>query len=360
MKLTGLHLLLTYQCNYECDHCFVWGSPSQEGVMTLAQVREIIRQAQKLGTVDWVYLEGGEPFLYYPLMVRAAQEAAEAGFRVGIVTNDYWATTVEDAVEWLRPLVGILQDLSISTDLFHYDEVMSAQARNALLAAERLGIPTDTIVCEVPEGGGQDARGPGAGKGEPLRFPSQKKEPQPTAPTADSRERSVFPSQAKEPLRFPSQAKEPLRFPSQAKGEPVESGAIMFKGRAAVRLVEGVERHPWRVFDECPHEALDDPGRVHVDHLGHVHVCQGLTMGSLFERPLVELVDRYDPQAHPVVGPLLAGGPAALVERYDVPHEDGYVDACHLCYMARRQLRDRFPQWLTPGQMYGEYGGVGV
>ena len=31
MKLTGLHLLLTYQCVLECDHCFVWGSPWQKG-----------------------------------------------------------------------------------------------------------------------------------------------------------------------------------------------------------------------------------------------------------------------------------------------------------------------------------------
>jgi hypothetical protein len=298
VRLTGLHLLLTYQCNYECDHCFVWGSPSQTGVMTLGQVREICRQAQELGSVEWIYLEGGEPFLYYPVMVRAAQEAAELGFRVGIVTNDYWATTVEDAVEWLRPLAGVVQDLSVSTDLFHYDEVMSAQARNALAAAEKLGIPAGTIICEVPEGA--------AG------------------------------------------------YPAQPRGEPVESGSIMFKGRAAVRLVEGVARRPWRELDECPHEALDDPGRVHVDHLGHLHVCQGLTMGSLFERPLVEIVAAYDPQAHPVVGPLLAGGPAALVERYDLPHEEAYVDACHLCYVAREMLRDRFPECLGPGQMYGE------
>ncbi|HIE39212.1 MAG TPA: radical SAM protein [Anaerolineales bacterium] len=143
MSLTGLHLLLTYQCNYECDHCFAWGSPSQEGTMTLAQVRDITRQAQELGTVEWIYLEGGEPFLYYPIMVRAAQEAAALGFHVGIVTNDYWATAVEDAVEWLRPFVGIVDDLTLSTDLFHYDEVMSAQARNALAAAEQRVSPRD-------------------------------------------------------------------------------------------------------------------------------------------------------------------------------------------------------------------------
>jgi len=132
----------------------------------------------------------------------------------------------------------------------------------------------------------------------------------------------------------------------------------MFKGRAAVKLVEGVARRPWREFTECPHESLDEPGRVHVDHLGNLHLCQGLTMGSLFERPLVEIVAAYDPQAHPIVGPLLAGGPAALVERYDVPHEEAYADACHMCYMARNVLRERFSEYLGPGQMYGEKGSI--
>jgi len=298
VNLTSLHLLLTYQCNYECDHCFVWGSPSQEGVMTLEQIRDIYRQAQELGTVSSIYLEGGEPFLYYPIMVRAAREAAELDFSVGIVTNDYWATTVEDAVEWLQPLVGIVQDLSVSTDLFHYDEVMSVHARNALAAAEQLGIPVGTLTCEVPEG--------------------------------------------------------VAGYPTQAAGKPVESGDIMFKGRAAVRLVKGVARRPWREFDECPYETLDDPGRVHVDHLGNLHLCQGLTMGSLFERPLVEIAATYDPQTHPIVGPLLAGGPAELVKRYGLPHEESYVDACHLCYEARVLLRERFPQVLGPSQIYGE------
>jgi hypothetical protein len=256
--------------------------------MTLAQVREIYRQARELGTVEWVYLEGGEPFLYYPIMVKAAQEAAQQGLRVGIVTNDYWATTVE----------GVVQNLSISTDLFHYDEVMSAHARNGLAAAATLGIPTGTLTCEVPEGA--------AG------------------------------------------------YPAQGQGEPVETGDIMFKGRAAVKLIEGLARRPWREFTACPYEKLDDPGRVHVDPFGNLHLCQGLLMGNLFERSLAEIVAAYDPRARPIVGPLLAGGPAALVERYDIDHEEAYVDACHLCYTARENLRERFPEELGPGQMYGE------
>ena len=52
MKLTWLHLLLTYQCNLECDHCFVWGGQWQEGTMSLPQIRDILQQAKDLGTVS--------------------------------------------------------------------------------------------------------------------------------------------------------------------------------------------------------------------------------------------------------------------------------------------------------------------
>jgi hypothetical protein len=34
-------------------------------------------------------------------------------------------------------------------------------------------------------------------------------------------------------------------------------------------------------------------------------------------------------------------------------HAASYADACHLCYEARRSLRERFPEVLLPDQMYG-------
>ena len=78
MKLSGLHILLTYQCTFECDHCFVWGSPWQKGTLTLAQVEVILKQAREAGA-DWIYFEGGEPFLYYAVMVRGVNRAAQMG-----------------------------------------------------------------------------------------------------------------------------------------------------------------------------------------------------------------------------------------------------------------------------------------
>jgi MoaA/NifB/PqqE/SkfB family radical SAM enzyme len=93
--------------------------------MTLQNIRHILQQAKDLGTVKSIYFEGGEPFLYYPIMLRGVQEAASAGFRVGLVTNGYWATETEDALEWLRPFVGLIGDVSISSDSYHWTEKLS-------------------------------------------------------------------------------------------------------------------------------------------------------------------------------------------------------------------------------------------
>ena len=131
MKLEGLHILLTYQCTCECDHCFVWGSPWQTGTLTLQQIEQILLQAKEAG-VNSIYFEGGEPFLYYAVLVQAVRRATKLGFSVGIVTNAYWANTVADAEEWLRPFAGRLADLTVSSDRFHCSESMGERPQNAI------------------------------------------------------------------------------------------------------------------------------------------------------------------------------------------------------------------------------------
>jgi hypothetical protein len=296
VNLTGLHFLLTYRCTFECDHCFVWGSPAQKGVFTLERIEQALDQARELGTIEWVFFEGGEPFLFHPVLVRGVQAAAARGFEVGVVTNGYWATTAADAHVWLEPLADQLHSLSVSTDELHYDERISTEARNVIEASKALGIPADMIVCDLPQ----------------------------------------------------------CVSPEPRRGEPVEGGSIMYRGRAALKLAAKASAAPWGTFVECPHEELDDPGRVHLDPLGNLHLCQGILLGNLFERPLQEIVRSYQPKKHPIIGPLLKGGPAELVRQYDVAHADAYADACHLCYATRAALRPRFAEVLGPGQMYGE------
>jgi hypothetical protein len=296
MHLTGLHLLVTYQCTFECDHCFVWGSPRQEGTLTLQDIRSILDQAQELGTIQSIYFEGGEPFLFYPILVQAVNEAARRGFDVGIVTNAYWATSVEDALAWLKPFQGLLMDLSVSSDLFHSTEKLSRQAQVASAAAAQLNLPSGLISVARP---GDSACPPASGQ------------------------------------------------------LPIGDSQVMFRGRAAQTLAPAAAHFPPEAFTSCPHEDLREPGRVHVDPLGFLHVCQGIVLGGLFQHSLKEICARYTPEAHPVIGPLLAGGPLALAQQYHVDLRPTYADACHLCYETRLALRARFPDLLTPAQMYG-------
>jgi hypothetical protein len=92
-----------------------------------------------------------------------------------------------------------------------------------------------------------------------------------------------------------------------------------------------------------------------VDPFGHVHLCQGISMGNMWATSLSQLVQDHAPDRHPICGPLLEGGPAALAEALGMQSApaDGYVDECHLCYACRQAMRDAFPQHLVPAQVYG-------
>jgi hypothetical protein len=297
IPLTGLHLLMTYECNYECDHCFVWGGPSQNGTMTYGTIESILQQAADAGSIEWIYFEGGEPFLFYELLCSGVQLANEHGFRVGIVTNAFWATSTEEALECLQPFAGIVEDLSISHDAYHGSEEQPQQTRIARRAARQLGIPVDFISVAGAEASAKQA------------------------------ETGEF---------------------------PAEESTVLYRGRAAEKLAARVQPKSWHLFTECKWEKLRHPKRVHVDTYGNLHVCQGISIGNLFEKPLAEIMAGYDPIAHPVTGPVLVGGPLELVKRYRLQHETFYADACHLCYTSRNQLRDRLSDVLTPCQMYGK------
>ncbi len=51
MKLEGVHILLTYRCLFECDHCFVWGSPRQSATLSLSGLFDVLDQTAELGGV---------------------------------------------------------------------------------------------------------------------------------------------------------------------------------------------------------------------------------------------------------------------------------------------------------------------
>ncbi|MDX1436709.1 MAG: radical SAM protein [Anaerolineales bacterium] len=298
MKLDSLHILLTYTCNYECDHCFVWGSPRLPGVFTLEGITQVLHQAHDTGTIREIYFEGGEAFLYYPLLLESIRWATALGFSTGVVTNGYWATTEDDARLWLAPLLEAgLDAVDVSIDDFHAGGQLTNPGEAVQNAAQALGMASSTITITH---------------------------------SGDSRDPTLWRA-----------------------GLPLTGGDVMFRGRAAEMLVGGLPRQPWSAFPTCPYENLETPHRLHLDPLGNLHICQGLVIGNLFKRPLIQILEEFDPRQRPPIDTLIAGGPSLLIERYLQDRQTGFVDACHACYTARLSLRERFPEVLIPDQMYG-------
>jgi len=297
--LSEIHFLLTYRCNFECDHCFLYSSPSTSGTFTIQQVDDVLEQALKIGTIEMIYFEGGEPTQYYPLLLESIRRAHQKGFQVGIVTNAYLALSEEDANLWIRPLAEAgLTELSVSNDSFHYGEDQENPAAIARDVGQKLNLNAYPICIDPPE---------------ILEGTDQEGE----------------------------------------KGRSLIGGGAKFRGRAADILTDGLPTRPWKDLQECPYEDLLTPSRVHVDSYGNVQICQGISLGNFWEKPLSEIMASYHPDQHPICGPLHQGGPAELVRSLKIEPGEEYVDECHLCFLTRRDLIDRFPQYLAPRQVYG-------
>lgn len=292
--LTSIHFLLTYSCNFECDHCFLYCSPRLQGTFTVSQLRATFDQISDMRGVTSVYFEGGEPFLYHPLLLEGLRLARDNGLEASIVTNSYWANTFDDALLWLKPIAEIgLRELCLSDDEFHHGKSENP-ARIAAEAARSLGIPDSSIRIDPP-----------------------------------------------------------TCLPDTKIGAPVVGGGVLFRGRAIEKLSDGLPTKPWAQFNSCPHEELEHPNRVHVGSFGNVHICQGIVIGNMWKTPLDQIDREYEAEFHPVCGPLVEGGPAKLARDNGVEPADGSIDACHLCWMTRRELLDRLPDQLGPRQVYG-------
>jgi MoaA/NifB/PqqE/SkfB family radical SAM enzyme len=295
--LSEIHFLLTYNCNFECDHCFLYCGPHAEGTFTIQQVDDILQEGLELGTVKMIYFEGGEPNLYYPLLLESVKRAHRYGFDVGLVTNAYGALAEEDARLWLEPLAKAgLSVLSVSDDQFHFGENTETPASIAREVGEKLGLTAFPICIDPPE---------------------------------------------------------ILELSQADKGTSLIGGGAKFRGRAADTLTPGLPTRSWSEFLECPYEDLVSPSRVHVDPFGHIHICQGISIGNCWEEPFSRIISEYQPDQHPICGPLNRKGPAGLIEELGLRSQEEYVDECHACFTLRRDILDTFPDLLAPRQVYG-------
>lgn len=290
--ITQLHILLTYLCNKSCDHCFVYASPESDpkGTFSLKQLINIINEAKLIGSIEWFYFEGGEPFLFYPILFQVVKLVKQEGFKVGIVSNGYWATDDENARFYLNELKKLeIDDLSISDDCFHSFNPSDHPSTIIKKIGSELDVPINVLTLE-----------------------------------------------------------------KTTSGKSINEGDIRYRGRAAEKLTKNIPILNSKLFSSCDHEDLTDPSRVHLDAYGYVHICQGITIGNMWKEPLSKILLNYKAKDHPIIAPLLKGGPLELANTYQIPINEVFVESCHMCYEVRKNLRNNHPEFLQPNQVYNE------
>ena len=91
-----VHILLTLSCNFECEHCFLYCSPSSGATFRVEFLRRLVSDTADAG-MDTVYFEGGEPFQVHPLLLEGVRLATRAGLTSGVVTSGFFAL---ETVPW--------------------------------------------------------------------------------------------------------------------------------------------------------------------------------------------------------------------------------------------------------------------
>ena len=150
--LKNIGLLMTYQCQVQCPHCIIQAGPHRTEQMSLEDAYDWIKQiaAYRNGFIKVLSLTGGEPFINIQRLKLISDFAKERGLYVSAVTNGYWASTVEKAINILKSLPSLMM-LQISTDKYHQESIPFDRVRNAMLACDACDLPFTISICTENE-----------------------------------------------------------------------------------------------------------------------------------------------------------------------------------------------------------------
>lgn len=132
-------LMYSHQCNMTCKHCGILSSPYNKTKMPIEDARAYIDEAASIPRFKKVTFTGGEPMLFQDEHVELLERCKQHGLQTRMVTNGFWATTVDKGMEVLgRIKEAGLTEINFSADEFHLEFGKAATLRNALECARRL------------------------------------------------------------------------------------------------------------------------------------------------------------------------------------------------------------------------------
>ena len=315
-------LILSYRCTSRCAHCLYNCGPNwPRQAMRPEDVLLALRTLASWPSPPQVHLTGGEPFLFFDLLLGATQVAAELGLTVYVETGAAWCTDDDQTIERFYALrQSGLAAVLISCSPFHAARFAPEHTLRAVRAALTIFGPGQVLVYQPDY----------------LETIQQFSVTHPT----------------------PLDSYEEYYSPAQLRHLFWDGYGLISGGRAGYKLGHLVECIPAKAFcdQDCSGEILFAQ-HSHMD-LGGNYIpgfCAGLSAADW--RKDANLLQRPYP---PLVELLIEGGPYALYElarrRHNYrPLPAGYAGKCHLCVDLRwhlvRQCPEEYPE-LRPLDFY--------
>jgi MoaA/NifB/PqqE/SkfB family radical SAM enzyme len=135
-----LGIMYSHTCNIACRHCGILSSPHNKARMKLEDALRFIDEAGALHPfIRTIAFTGGEPFLFQDEHAAMFARCRELGLATRVVTNGFWAPTVDAGLKVLRRMQEAgLGELNFSADKWHLEFLDPAVLRNALECARQL------------------------------------------------------------------------------------------------------------------------------------------------------------------------------------------------------------------------------
>ncbi len=313
-------ILFTYRCTISCRHClFACRGARPDVVMDAGRCVRYLEQLHQLGRV--VHIAGGEPMLYWDVLVEVLDRAARADVAPHFVeTNCSFAdgdAVVRDRFTFFKDhgLFGVL----LSADPYHQAHVPPDNFLRARRIAREVFGPENVWATDAPE------------------------------------------EQVRDYARI---ARDERRL-----AEYVRAHTPMLVGSACGDLGRFVETYPidrippqhgWN-GQPRPRHCADEFGaeriwEVHIDPYDNIQTNCGVILGRADRMPIGEVLARGPAQANFIARTLSQAGPVGLAEfarrehGFQIPEQS--QQKCALCFVARCFLRKYYPRILGPGEIY--------
>ncbi|MFW9985422.1 MAG: radical SAM protein [Candidatus Odinarchaeota archaeon] len=319
MPLTGVDLLLTYQCTSRCHHCLYRAGSHHQDLMSEQQFHAILESLEGF-PLRWIMLFGGEPLLFQNQLYKWINTITKRFPSVNrsIITNGFWAKTDEQSREVLKKLSAAgLTHLSLSYDSFHARFVNPANIQRILNELKTNDFQKVTIDSYFLFG---------------------------------ENKQNEYNFKTKELLKQ-------LKIPSFV---ALQKFNVLTVGRMVEYLQGNLDIH---TFADSPCDvpywlgsSLAQLSTIEIDSAGYVTLCPGITIGNIQQVPLHKIIASYNPDQHPIIHALTntgIGGLIQLAQEHNVEIPTQSVSSpCHACYVLRRTLLDTFPNDLAPHHLY--------